>query len=87
MVREWLLANMTPRGRKTKDMTRYHRGRIAGARSTSAGLRKRGLPVRMRYVERISERVARRRCKGVRALEMGEVGLEVLQQLFVRLCL
>lgn len=41
----------------------------------------------MRYVERIGERVARRRCKGVRALEMGEVGLEVLQQLFVRLCL
>ena len=37
--------------------------------------------------ERIGERVARRRCKGVRALEMGEVGLEVLQQLFVRLCL
>jgi hypothetical protein len=79
---------MTPRGRKTKDMTRYHRGRIAGARSTSAGLRKRGLPVRMRYVERISERVAWRACNRVRSLrEVREACFEGLQKLFVRLCL
>jgi hypothetical protein len=57
------------------------------ARINKHGAAEEDLPDRMRYVERISERVARRRCKRMRALKVGEIGLEVLQQLFVRLCL
>jgi hypothetical protein len=42
----------------------------------------------MRYVERISERVAGRACNRVGSLrEVREACFEVLQQLFVRLCL
>lgn len=70
-------------------MARYCRRMASAHRACpKTGLRTRYLPGGMGYVERISERVAWGRCDGVRPLgEVGEGCFEVLQQLFIRLCL
>lgn len=72
------------RAQRLRNMARY-RGRIAGAHQQCC---ERDLPGGMYYVERICERVAWRACDRVRSLcEVREGGFEVLQQLFIRLCM